>query len=70
MAKYQVLVDFKDLQDGNKIYRKGDVYPRPANKKVGNDRLNELLSSDNNFGKPIIKEVENSKADTKENDKE
>lgn len=63
-------MDFKDLQDKNKIYRKGDTYPRPANKKVGKDRLNELLSGNNNFGKPIIKEVETKTDETKENKKE
>jgi hypothetical protein len=50
-------VDFKDLQDKGKIYRKGDAFPKPANKKVEAERLEELLSSENKFKKPVIKEI-------------
>ncbi|UII58120.1 hypothetical protein LS684_21090 (plasmid) [Cytobacillus spongiae] len=55
--KYQVIQDFKDLQDNGKIYRKEDSFPKPANKKVDEDRLEELLSSENNQKRPVIKEV-------------
>ncbi|MET1176926.1 hypothetical protein ABG775_02930 [Peribacillus simplex] len=55
--KYQATVDFKDLQDKSKIYRKGDLFPKPGNKKVEEERLEELLSSDNKMGKPVIKEI-------------
>ncbi|MBT2718328.1 hypothetical protein [Bacillus sp. ISL-57] len=55
--KYQVTVDFKDLQDKDKIYRKGDSFPKPGNKKVEEERLEELLSSENKLGKPVIKEI-------------
>lgn len=55
--KYQAVVDFKDLQDKEKIYRKGDTFPKPGNKKVEEERLEELLSSDNKMGKPVIKEI-------------
>ncbi|WP_350300596.1 hypothetical protein [Peribacillus frigoritolerans] len=55
--KYQATVDFKDLQDKGKIYRKGDSFPKPGNKKVEEERLEELLSSDNKMGKPVIKEI-------------
>ncbi|WP_336866392.1 hypothetical protein [Peribacillus frigoritolerans] len=54
--KYQAIVDFKDLQDKGKIYRKGDTFPKPANKKVEYERLDELLSSKNKLKKPGIKE--------------
>jgi hypothetical protein len=55
--KYQVIEDFKDLQDKGKIYRKNDPFPKPANKKVDEDRLEELLSSENNQKRPVIKEI-------------
>ncbi|CAN7410550.1 hypothetical protein LJR015_004015 [Peribacillus frigoritolerans] len=55
--KYQAVEDFKDLQDKDKIYRKGDSFPKPGNKKVEEERLEELLSSDNKMGKPVIKEI-------------
>jgi hypothetical protein len=50
-------VDFKDLQDKGKIYRKGDTFPKPGNKKVEKERLEELLSTENKPGKPVIKEI-------------
>lgn len=56
--KYIVVEDFKDLQDKNKVYVKGETYPNPANKKVDNERLKALLSSNNRQGRPVIKEVE------------
>ncbi|CAK6472674.1 hypothetical protein BFRIG_01879 [Peribacillus frigoritolerans] len=55
--KYQATVDFKDLQDKGKIYRKGDTFPKPGNKKVEEERLEELLTSENKLGKPIINEI-------------
>jgi len=54
--KYEVINDFKDLQDNDKIYLKGDRFPKPANKKVSEDRIQELLSDKNKQGKPVIKE--------------
>lgn len=56
-SKYIVTQDFKDLEDGNKVYAKGDVYPSPANKKVDKKRIDQLLSSKNKQGRPVIKEV-------------
>ncbi|WP_078597114.1 hypothetical protein [Evansella clarkii] len=58
MAKYIVLHDFTDLEDGDKVYRKDKPYPRPANKKVSKKRLDELSTSKNKIGVPLIKEVE------------
>ncbi|MBT2615331.1 MULTISPECIES: hypothetical protein [unclassified Bacillus (in: firmicutes)] len=55
--RYQAVEDFKDLQDKDKIYRKGDAFPKPGNKKVEEERLEELLSSENKMGKPVIKEI-------------
>ncbi|OVE34793.1 hypothetical protein CCZ20_24390 [Priestia aryabhattai] len=56
--KFEVIEDFKDLQDKDKIYRKGDSYPYPANKKVDDERLEELSSKRNKQGRPVIKEKE------------
>ena len=55
-SKYIVIEDFTDLKDRSKVYRKGDVYPNPANKKISKERINELTSSKNKQGKPVIKE--------------
>lgn len=57
MAKYEVIHDFKDLQDKNKIYRAGDIYPNPANKKIKKERIKELSSDKNRQRKPLIKEI-------------
>ncbi|MFD9629009.1 hypothetical protein [Peribacillus muralis] len=54
--RFEVIEDFKDLQDKNKLFFKGDRFPRPPNKKVEPERLEELLSSDNKLKKPVIKE--------------
>lgn len=51
-----VIEDFTDLQDKEKVYRKGDVYPNPANKNISKERIKELTSSDNNIGRPVIEE--------------
>lgn len=59
-SSYIVIHDFKDLQDKNKIYRAGDVYPSPANKKISEKRLNELKSKNNKNGIQYIREVESS----------
>lgn len=66
MAKkktHTVLLDFTDEQDKErngkfKVYRKGKPYPRPANKKVSQERLDELMSSENKRKEPVIKEDE------------
>ncbi|WP_100373074.1 hypothetical protein [Bacillus sp. FJAT-45037] len=54
---YEVLEDFKDLKDKNKIYRKGDTYPKPVNKKISEARLEELSSANNKLGAPLIKKL-------------
>lgn len=56
--KYKVIHDFTDLKDKNKVYRVGDTYPNPVNKKVNDERIEELSSSDNKLGSPVIKEEE------------
>ncbi|GKV67300.1 MULTISPECIES: hypothetical protein [unclassified Sporosarcina] len=57
MKKFTVLRDFTDLKDKNKVYRKGDIYPSPANKKVDEKRIKELSSTKNKLGKKVIEEI-------------
>ncbi|MFD1885584.1 hypothetical protein [Paenibacillus wenxiniae] len=52
---YQVIKDFKDLQDDNHQYRAGDKYPRAGRAKK--DRVEELSGNDNKMGEPLIQEV-------------
>ncbi|WP_239705194.1 hypothetical protein [Mammaliicoccus sp. R-M63] len=56
--KYEVLQKFIDLQDKKKVYNVGDSFPKPANKKVTEERINELSSENNKRGKALIKEIE------------
>ena len=56
--KYVVIHDFKDLQDGNTIYIKGDIYPAKADQIVEEDRIKELSSTKNKMSKVLIKEQE------------
>ncbi|YCI78716.1 hypothetical protein M1D47_09085 [Bacillus sp. R1-10] len=46
--KYQPIVNLKDLQDKGQIYRNGNLF-LTGNKKVDDERLEELLSFDNNL---------------------
>lgn len=62
---YRVLHDFKDLQDKNKIYRTGDTYPTPANKKISDERIKELMSTNNRLGVQLIAEVQENKETSK-----
>ena len=54
MAKYVVLEDFADVQEGNHVYRQGDHYPRKGRAKK--ERVEELSGSENLRGEPLIKE--------------
>lgn len=54
--KYQVIKDFKDLQDDNHVYRVGDKYPRKG--RVKNERIEELSGYDNNCKTPLIHPIE------------
>lgn len=60
MTKYVVIKAFKDLQDKNKIYEVNDSYPSPANKKVSDERIAQLLGSKNKQNNPVIREVKSS----------
>lgn len=53
---YTVIKKFTDLQDNRFLYNEGDTYPRKG-LKVPLERLEELSSSSNRRGEPLIKEV-------------
>lgn len=59
MSKYEVIRDFRDAQDDLHHYRTGDKYPRKGRYK--RERVEELMSSDNKFGYPVIKTKEGDK---------
>lgn len=52
---YIVLHDFKDLKDKNKIYIKGDTFPK-GDTLISDERIKELSSTGNKIGKKLIKE--------------
>lgn len=64
MAKYESIIDWKDLEDNDKIYRLGKPFPKPANKNIPKERLEELLSDKNKLGQPVIKIVEEKETKT------
>lgn len=54
---FKAIRAFKDLQDSNRIYNVGDVFPREG-KEVSHERLTDL-STDNNLQKqPVIESLE------------
>lgn len=59
MEKYIVIHNkgFKDLEDNNHIYRKGDIYPREGLEPT-KKRIKELSSEKNKIGKILIQKVE------------
>lgn len=57
MAKYKVIVPFRDLQDNNHIYYQGDTFPREG-VDVSDERIEELASKNNKRNEVLIKEVE------------
>lgn len=66
---YEVLWAFKDLQDDEYRYEKGDSYPR-AGYKPTTKRIDELSGSKNKRGKPLIKARENAAESVTEGIKE
>ena len=54
--QYKTIVFFRDLQDGNRPYSPGDIFPREG-LTVTAARLAELSGSDNLRGKPLIREI-------------
>ena len=61
--KYEVIHRFKDLQDGNHIYKVGDIYPREG-LETTKKRIKELLTEKNKIGEPLIRQIEEEVEDT------
>ena len=57
MASHKVIEDFKDLQDNDYIYYKGDPFPREG-AVVSDERIQELSSDKNKRKTVLIKSVE------------
>lgn len=56
---YKVIKHFVDLQDNNRPYSVGDVFPHAeASYPVSDKRLAELAGSENKQGVPLIQLVE------------
>lgn len=55
--RYTVIRDFTDLQDNNFKYRVGDEFPRPGT-KVSDERIDELSTTKNRRGLPMIQKIE------------
>ena len=58
---YRVLEYFEDLQDNDHKYRAGDYFPRPGF-VVSEERLQELATSANRRGRPVIRPENGEKA--------
>lgn len=57
MEKYIVIYErFKDLEDNNYIYKKGDIYPR-EDLEPTKERIKELSTKKNKIGEILIKKV-------------
>ena len=65
---YKVIQRFSDLKDGKHIYEENDIFPRKG-ANVSPERIQELLSSKNKMGKPVIREIEEEKTEKKETKK-
>lgn len=64
---YKVIEFFTDLQDNNRPYRVGDVFPhKDASYPVSEERLAELAGNKNKQGKPLIQVVKTRKKKTAE----
>lgn len=54
--EYTVVHDFKDLEDGSRVYFKGDTYPHKNAKKPTAKRIKELSTIKNKLKKVLITE--------------
>lgn len=55
MEKYIVVYEkFKDLEDNDFIYKKGDIYPREG-LEPSKERIKELSTKKNKIGEILIK---------------
>ena len=55
---YKVIKFFTDVQDNNRPYNVGDIFPHADNSPGPADRIAELAGSDNFQGVPLIQLVE------------
>lgn len=53
---------FKDIEDNNHFYKKGDIYPREGLKPT-KTRIKELSSKKNKIGEVLIEVVKDEKED-------
>ncbi len=61
--KYVVVYKaFKDIEDNEYLYKKGDIYPREGLKPT-KKRINELSSKKNKIGEVLIEAVKVEKED-------
>lgn len=61
--KYVVVYKaFKDIEDNEYLYKKGDIYPREG-LKPSKKRINELSSKKNKIGEVLIEAVKVEKED-------
>lgn len=65
---YRVICAFNDLKDNGRLYPIGAVYPREGIQPT-EDRIAELLSSNNKLGKPLIEETAEDKPNRKKRGK-
>lgn len=63
MAKYRVICNFKDLQDGGYFYKVGDEFPRAGKARVSKKRFTELATDANRRKQPLIEAVEEEPAE-------
>lgn len=59
---YRVIEYFEDLQNNGQPYNVGDVFPK-GDKKVTEQRLNELATDKNRRHIPLIEKVEEPKVE-------
>ncbi len=65
MKKYRVIKSFTDLQDNNYKYGVGDEYPR-SDLTVSKKRLEELSTSKNRRGIPVLEVIDEPEVETAE----
>lgn len=56
---YRALKTFRDLQDNAHKYQAGDIFPREG-LSVSEDRIEELSTSNNRRGEPMIEKFDES----------
>lgn len=61
MSKYRAIANFSDLQDGGREYFPGDGYPREG-LDASPERIEELSTSNNRQGRPLIEAFDDSPA--------